>query len=343
MGRKENSKNGDNTYLEKKCKICGRKYKVWPYRILSNFCSKKCADKSKNKQVKLTCHFCNKTFYRRNSLHKYNLVRGQKNQFCSKSCVRKYQYADFVKEIVCLNCGKKIRRSINRIEQNKYNFCSVFCKTEYRRKYHIPKSGELFNDRGYLAIYIKSRGKVQFHRYVMEQKLGRRLNPDEFVHHKNGDKKDNRLVNLELTNNFTHGKLHSKFKQIKIDKADKVFSLFIRERDNWKCVRCSRVFGGSVCVGGLHNSHYFGRARENTRFDPDNCDALCFGCHQEWGSNDREAYREFKIKQLGENRFKILTVAANTYKKKDRDMDYIIWKKSYLQLCEEKNVEPREC
>ena len=36
------------------------------------------------------------------------------------------------------------------------------------------------------------------HREVMERRIGRKLHGDETVHHKNGDRSDNRLENLEL-------------------------------------------------------------------------------------------------------------------------------------------------
>lgn len=103
--------------------------------------------------------------------------------------------------------------------------------------------------------------------------------------------------------------------KIKLRQPDILFSKKIRTRDNWTCVRCHKRYDPPTQA--LHNSHYFGRARENTRFDEENCDALCFPCHRYWEGEGRMEYREFKIKQLGEKGFKNLQVRANMYKKKD--------------------------
>lgn len=50
---------------------------------------------------------------------------------------------------------------------------------------------------------------VLYHRLIIENLLGRILNSNEVVHHRNGNKKDNRVENLELFINSEHSKLHN--------------------------------------------------------------------------------------------------------------------------------------
>ena len=118
--------------------------------------------------------------------------------------------------------------------------------------------------------------------------------------------------------------------KIRIDPADTIFSRYIRTRDGWICQRCGNGFPEKL--QGLHCSHYFGRGKESTRFDPENCDALCFGCHRIWGSDDRESYRYFKIKQLGEKGFEKLWLRSNMLQKKDRKAALLIYKKLLGEL-----------
>lgn len=109
---------------------------------------------------------------------------------------------------------------------------------------------------------------------------------------------------------------------MKIDRADHYFSLYVRNRDNWTCQRCKGYFK----EGGLQASHFFGRRMESVRFDLENVDSLCYGCHRYWEKEDREAYREFKVKQLGERGFELLSIRARLIAKKDRKMMAIVWR-----------------
>ena len=51
--------------------------------------------------------------------------------------------------------------------------------------------------------------KYQVHRIIMEKFLGRKLNRFEVVHHKDGDKSNNIINNLELMSLSKHSKIHS--------------------------------------------------------------------------------------------------------------------------------------
>lgn len=54
--------------------------------------------------------------------------------------------------------------------------------------------------------------RMDEHRWVMEAHLGRRLGRFEFVHHKDGDKRNNALANLEVLTPKEHAAAHGQQK-----------------------------------------------------------------------------------------------------------------------------------
>jgi hypothetical protein len=100
------------------------------------------------------------------------------------------------------------------------------------QRYNIPRrdfkgennpmwaGGKKIGKGGYILVwrpdhpYANSQGYVSEHRLVMEEHIGRYLSPDEIVHHKNKNRQDNRIENLQLLeSNSAHAKLESKLRK----------------------------------------------------------------------------------------------------------------------------------
>jgi hypothetical protein len=66
--------------------------------------------------------------------------------------------------------------------------------------------------RGYRWLYVDENGRQRArreHRVIMERHIGRRLEPWEIVHHKDGNPTNNALDNLEVQEHGAHTAAHS--------------------------------------------------------------------------------------------------------------------------------------
>lgn len=86
------------------------------------------------------------------------------------------------------------------VPYNRGKYCKRECAYADRKLSKHPNwvGGRSVNDRGYVRVQLPDGRRLQEHRYVMEQVLGRRLEDHEHVHHKNGNPSDNRPENLEI-------------------------------------------------------------------------------------------------------------------------------------------------
>lgn len=86
--------------------------------------------------------------------------------------------------------------------------------------------------------------------------------------------------------------------------CDALFSRYIRERDGFRCQKCNTHYPNGK---GLEAAHHFVRGRKATRYDPDNCYALCaIPCHHFEDKVDGTWYLGFMQKKLGFEQFQAL-------------------------------------
>jgi hypothetical protein len=88
-----------------------------------------------------------------------------------------------------------------------------------------------------------------------------------------------------------------------ITTADKKFSKYIINRDK-VCQRCGKSNRRLTC------SHFWVRQHYATRFDPENCVALCVWCHtfdkDNWENDRNGEYEAYMMNKLGDRGFEDL-------------------------------------
>jgi hypothetical protein len=90
--------------------------------------------------------------------------------------------------------------------QRKNGGNNEYCSMHYKR---IKRNGDPYtmkrrakgqgwiNEEGYIVLKVDKKLWLA-HRYIWEQYYGRKLLKEETIHHKNGNRSDNRIENLEL-------------------------------------------------------------------------------------------------------------------------------------------------
>jgi len=120
----------------------------------------------------------------------------------------------------------------------------------------------------YKRIKLKDGSTRDEHRLVMEKHLGRKLNSTEVVHHKNGNPRDNRIENLEVTTRSGNSYIHYKkgdYQSFKDKEGQRVDSKITKDGMLYRCTICNKM---------IHESKFStDNSRWNKKFK------WCKSCH----------------------------------------------------------------
>lgn len=127
----------------------------------------------------------------------------------------------------------------------------------------LPQGTTFTLSTGYVLIKVDNNWVVE-HRYNMECYLGRKLLPEEIVHHKDFTKDNNEVSNLQIMTQSEHMKLHAFFKNRNSknwvvitpdNERIKVYNLAKYCEDNNLSVHCMRAVAHGKTVKGVHKGY----------------------------------------------------------------------------------------
>jgi hypothetical protein len=202
----------------KVCEHCGEGFKARPQAAGRRFCKIACRQAHTIENAapipeSFTCKQCGNPFMMKASMVLALRKKwGRDPLYCSIGCsaLGRKTDAEARANLICIQCGGPItdlRKASGYLRRGRC-LCSPECRALFRRlsyqaKHPDQKLTRRMYKNGYYRVIVPGKGgapsrEVFEHRYVMEQEIGRRLLPNETIHHIDGDRGNNTLSNLEL-------------------------------------------------------------------------------------------------------------------------------------------------
>ncbi len=119
-------------------------------------------------------------------------------------------------KLMCTICGGPFYVPPSKVAAK---YCSTPCRQTGNGK---KNSGAALRGTGNGNGYTRSKQRQFEHRLVMERSLGRKLLKHEAVHHKDGNRKNNRLSNLQIVNRAEHMFIHIHARQVEQHERDRI-------------------------------------------------------------------------------------------------------------------------